>query len=165
LLVVPALLALVGCGGRQADDAAPSTPATASTTTTTTTTTTTNPPAASYAPFSIARTSNGFTLAGDMPDEATGTSLRDALLTALPGARIVTDFKTVPGAQVPDFALLGGVFGAAMGITDFGLKLASGVITLTGTATSPDAKASAASAAATAWPNVKTIDDIQVKPR
>jgi peptidoglycan-binding protein ArfA len=109
------------------------------------------------------RTSNGFTLAGDLPDESTATSLRDALGTALPGARIVDDFKVVPGAQAPDFARLGGVFGAALEITDFGLKLEDGVITLTGTAPSQDVKAAAESAAAAAWPNVKIANDIQVK--
>jgi len=110
------------------------------------------------------RTSNGFTLAGDLPDESTATALRDALGAALPGGRIVDDFKIVPGAQVPDFARLGGVFGVALGINDFGLTLRGGVITLTGTASSPDEKASAESAAATAWPNAKITNDIQVKP-
>jgi peptidoglycan-binding protein ArfA len=47
-------------------------------------------------------------------------------------------------------------------ITDFGLKLERGVITLTGTAPSEDVKSAAESSAATEWPNVKVVNDIRV---
>jgi peptidoglycan-binding protein ArfA len=170
-LVVPALLALIGWAGMDRSDkgvaftppsvdpsatlAAPSSPSAA--------TTSASPPAAAYPPFSIGTTATGFALAGDLPDESTKTSFLDALKMAMPGAGISGDFKIVPGVQAPDFASLGGVFSTAVEITDFGLKLENGVITLTGTAPSEEVKAAAESAAAATWPNVKIANDIAVK--
>jgi peptidoglycan-binding protein ArfA len=177
-LVIPALLALIGWAGmdRSATDleltapsvdpsatlTAPSSPSAA--------TTGAALPATGYAPFSIVRNGNvgdpagvkGFTLTGEVPDESTRTSLLDALRTALPGAAIVDNLKVVPGVQVPDFAGLGGVFGAALGIPDFGLKLEGDTVTLSGTAPSEDLKAAAETSAAAAWPNVKIVNNIQV---
>ncbi|MDT5325290.1 MAG: peptidoglycan-binding protein ArfA [Mycobacterium sp.] len=177
-LVIPALLALIGWAGldHSAKDfeltapsvdpsatlTAPSSPSAA--------TTSAALPATGYAPFSIVRNGNvgdpagvkGFTLAGEVSDESMRTSLLDALGTALPGAVIVDNLKVVPGVQVPDFAGLGGVFSAALSIPDFGLKLEDDTVTLSGTAPSEDLKAAAEAAAATTWPNIKIVNDIQV---
>jgi peptidoglycan-binding protein ArfA len=108
-------------------------------------------------------TVGGFALAGDLPDESAKTSLLEAIKMAMPGAVVADDFKIVPGVATPDFASLGGVFSTAVEITDFGLKLENGVITLTGTAPSEEVKAAAESAAAATWPNVKIANDIAVK--
>jgi len=177
-LVIPALLALIGWAGmdRSAKDlelTAPSVDPSATLTASSSpsaATTSAALPATGYAPFSIVRNGNvgdpagvkGFTLTGEVPDESTRTSLLDALRTALPGALIVDNLKVVPGVQVPDFAGLGGVFSAALGIPDFGLKLEGDTVTLSGTAPSEDLKAAAESAAAATWPNVKIVNNIQV---
>ncbi|MDT5287997.1 MAG: peptidoglycan-binding protein ArfA [Mycobacterium sp.] len=177
-LVIPALLALIGWAGMDRSDkdlelttpsvdpsatlTAPSSPSAP--------TTSAGVPAAGSAPFSIVRNGNvgdpagvkGFTLAGEVPDESTKASLLDALKTALPGAAIVDNLKVVPGVNVPDFAGLGGVFSAALGIPDFGLHLERDTLTLSGTAPSEDLKGAAEAAAAAAWPNVKIVNNIQV---
>ncbi len=54
------------------------------------------------------------------------------------------------------------MFGTALKVPDFSLKLDNDVITLTGTAPSEDVKAAAEADAAAAWPNVKIVNDIQV---
>jgi peptidoglycan-binding protein ArfA len=170
-LIVPALLALIGWAGMDRSDrsvdfappsvdpsatlAVPSSPSAG--------TTSASPPAAAYPPFSIVNTATGFVLAGDLPDEPAKASLLDAIKMAMPGAVVADEFKVVPGVAAPDFASLGGVFSTAVEITDFGLKLENGVITLTGTAPSEEVKAAAESAAAATWPNVKIANDIAVK--
>jgi peptidoglycan-binding protein ArfA len=182
LLVVPALIALIGWAGtdRAADDVeltAPSVNPSASLTAspspsapTTTTTTTTGMPTGGYAPFSVVRNGNvgdpagamGFTVSGEVPDAATKTSLIQALVTTMPGAKIVDGLKIAPGATVPDVAGLGGVFSAAIGIPGFGMNLVGDTVTLTGTAPSEELKAAAQSAAVATWPGVKVVNDIQV---
>ena len=179
LLVIPALIALIGWAGtdRSAND--PNSPCQACTR---------RPrsrrrparrprrrppamPAGGYAPFSIVRNGNvgdpagamGFTVSGEVPDEATKTSLIEALVTAMPGAKIVDELTVTPGVTVPDVAGLGGVFSAAIGIPGFGLNLAGDTMTLTGTAPSEELKAAAEAAAAATWPDVKIVNDIQVE--
>jgi peptidoglycan-binding protein ArfA len=179
-LAIPALLALIGWAGldRSAKDLELTTPSVNPSATLTVpssasaATTSAAMPAGGYAPFSIVRNGNvgdpagvkGFTLTGELPDESTKASLLDALKTALPGAAIVDNLTVIPGVQVPDFAGLGGVFSAALGIPDFGLSLEGDTVTLSGTAPSEELKAAAESAAAATWPNVKIVNNIQVTP-
>jgi peptidoglycan-binding protein ArfA len=179
LLVIPALIALIGWAGtdRSGTDpvlTAPSVNPSATLTTPASSagpTTTAGMPVGGYAPFSIVRNGNvgdpagamGFTVGGEVPDEATKTSLIDALVTTMPGAKIVDELKITPGVTVPDVAGLGGVFSAAIGIPGFSLNLVGDTLTLTGTAPSEELKAAAESAAAATWPGVKVVNDIRVE--
>lgn len=180
LLIIPALIALIGWAGtgRSAKDlgmTAPSVPPSATLTTPASPapapTTNAGVPAGGYAPFSIVRNGNvgdpagamGFTISGEVPDDSTKTSLIDALVTTMPGAKFVDELKITPGVTVPDVAGLGGVFSAAIGIPGFGLNLVGDTLTLTGTAPSEELKAAAESAAAATWPGVKVVNDIQVE--
>jgi peptidoglycan-binding protein ArfA len=180
LLVIPALIALIGWAGtdRSANDPVLTAPSVNPSATLTTPaspaaapTTTAGMPAGGYAPFSIVRNGNvgdpagamGFTVSGEVPDDATKTSLIQALVTTMPGAKIVDELKIAPGVTVPDVAGLGGVFSAAIGIPGFGLNLVGDTVTLTGTAPSEELKAAAESAAAATWPGVKVVNDIRVE--
>jgi len=178
-LVIPALLALIGWAGMDRSDkelelTAPSVDPSATLTAPSSPsapTTTAGMPAGGYTPFSIVRNGNvgdpagvmGFTVAGEVPDEATKSSLLETLGMALPGAKIVDELKITPGVTVPDVAGLGGVFSAAIGIPWFGLHLEGDTLTLTGTAPSEELKAAAESAAAATWPNVKIVNNIRVE--
>lgn len=121
-----------------------------------------NAPAASFAPFSILRSGTGFTLAGELPDVDMKNSLLQSVTLALPGASVIDNLVVRPGVKPPDFAKLGGIFGASLDIPDFSLKLVGDTVTLTGTAPTEDIKAAAAAAAAETWPNVKIVNDIRV---
>ena len=121
-----------------------------------------NAPAASFAPFSILRSGNGFTLAGELPDVDMKNSLLQSVTLALPGASVIDNLMVRPGVKPPDFAKLGGMFGASLDIPDFSLKLVGDTVTLTGTAPTEDIKAAAEAAAAETWPNVKIVNDIRV---
>jgi peptidoglycan-binding protein ArfA len=55
------------------------------------------------------------------------------------------------------------LFGAMGSIPDFNSKLDGDTLTLTGTAPSEEAKAAAEDAAKSAWPNVKIVNNIEVK--
>ncbi|MDT5069547.1 MAG: peptidoglycan-binding protein ArfA [Mycobacterium sp.] len=178
LLVVPALIALIGWAGtdRATDDVALTTPSVNPSASLTASpspsapTKTTGMPAGGYAPFSVVRNGNvgdpagamGFTVSGEVPDAATKTSLIQALVTTMPGAKIVDGLKIAPGVTVPDVAGLGGLFSAAIGIPGFGMNLVGDTVTLTGTAPSEELKAAAQSAAIATWPGVKVVNDIQV---
>jgi peptidoglycan-binding protein ArfA len=179
LLAIPLLLALIGMSilhrsPKDVEIALPSVPPSATLTAQATPpapTTSAGMPAGGYAPFSIVRNGAvgdpagvlGFTVAGEVPDEATKTSLVETLGMAMPGAKIVDELKITPGVTVPDVAGLGGVFSAAIGIPGFGLNLVGDTLTLTGTAPSEELKAAAESAGAATWPNVKIVNDIQVE--
>lgn len=167
LLAIPLLLALIGWAGFGRSDknvelAVPSVNPSATLAAPSVSTPNVNVPSAGFAPMSIVRTGDGFTLAGQVPDLATKTSLLDALKLAMPGATIVDNLEVTPGVTVPDFAPLGGLFSVAADIPDFKLDLAGDTITLTGTAPSEDLKAAAEAAASSTWPNVKIVNDIQV---
>jgi peptidoglycan-binding protein ArfA len=160
LVAVSLLLALVGCGAAEnARDSASVTPSTSTTSATTT--------AAAGGPFgamSIVRTANGFTLTGELPDEATKTSLPDTIRQAMPGAKIVDDLTVKPGVTAPEFAGLGALFGAAVDIEGFGVNLVGDTATLTGTGDSDEVKAAAETAVTTTWPKVVVVNDIRVVP-
>ena len=169
-LAIPLLLALIGMGmlhrsQKGVEIALPSVPPSATLTAPAgppVVTPDAGTPAAGFPPFSILRSANGFTLAGELPDAGMKSSLIEALGQAMPGLGVVDDFTVNPGVRPPDIAGLGGVFGAIPGIPDFSLKLEGDAITLEGTAPSEDVKAAVESAVATAWPNVKITNNIQV---
>jgi peptidoglycan-binding protein ArfA len=175
LIAIPLLLALIGLGTlsgskKDVDLAVPSVPASATLTVPSgpamkgpaMTGPDANAPDAGFAPFSILRGGNGFTLAGELPDMDMKNSLLESVKLALPGASVMDNLTVTPGVKPPDFAKLGGLFGATVPIPDFSLNLVGDTITLTGTAPSEAAKAEVEAATADTWPNVKIINNIQV---
>ena len=180
LIAIPVLLALIGLGTlggskKDIDLAVPSVPASATLTVPSgpamkgpamtgpaMTGPDANAPGAGFAPFSILRSGNGFTLAGELPDEDMKKSLIESVKQALPGASVIDNLTVTPGVKPPDFAKLGGLFGASVNIPDFSLNLVGDTITLTGTAPTEDAKAEVEAATADTWPNAKIVNNIQV---
>ena len=180
LIAIPVLLALIGLGAlsgskKDVDLAVPSVPASATLTVPSgpamkgpamtgpaMTGPDANAPGGGFAPFSILRGGNGFTLAGELPDMDMKNSLLESVKLALPGASVIDNLTVTPGVKPPDFAKLGGLFGATVPIPDFSLNLVGDTITLTGTAPSEAAKAEVEAATADTWPNVKVINNIQV---
>lgn len=168
LIAVPLLLALIGWGisDRSAKDGQLALPSVAPSATLTATAA---PPVGApavdaggqFGAMSIVRTRNGFTLTGEVLDAATKASLVDAIKQAMPGATIVDNLTVKPGVKSPDFAGLGGLFGAAGDVQNFSVNLVGDTVTLTGTA-SEEAKAAAETAAKATWPNVTVVNNIQV---
>jgi peptidoglycan-binding protein ArfA len=108
------------------------------------------------------RSGNGFKLAGELPSEDVKAQLLGSIQQAMPGVAVVDGLTVRPGVQAPGFSGLGGLFGTALKVPDFSLKLANDVVTLTGTAPSEDVKAAAEADAASTWPNVRIVNDILV---
>ena len=122
-----------------------------------------NAPNISFAPLSIIRSGNGFTLSGDLPDAAAKASLLDSLKGALgSGVSLVDNINLKAGVTTPDFSGFGALFKAAFGIPDFSVKLDGDTLTLLGAAPSEDVKAGVEAAAKTAFPNVKIDNQIHV---
>ena len=122
-----------------------------------------NLPTLSFAPLSILRSGNGFTLSGDLPDLAAKTSLLDNLKLAFgPDINLTDNLNIKAGVNAPDFSVLGTVLKAAVDIPDFNFDLNGDTLTLTGTAPSEAVKADVEAAAKTAWPNLKITNNIQV---
>ena len=121
-------------------------------------------PNLSFAPLSILRNGNGFTLSGDLPDLAAKTSLLDSLKLAFgPDIDLTDNLNIKAGVNAPDFSVLGSVLKAAVDIPDFNFDLNGDTLTLTGTAPSEDVKADVEAAAKAAWPDVKIVNNIQVQ--
>jgi peptidoglycan-binding protein ArfA len=121
-------------------------------------------PALSFAPLSIVRNGNDFTLSGDLPDGTVKAGLLDTLKGAVGGgATLIDNLNLKAGEKLPDLSGLGAVLKAAADVPDFSFKLDGDTITLTGTAPSEDVKAAIAAAAKTAWPTARINNEIQVK--
>ena len=117
-----------------------------------------------FAPLSILRNGKGFTLSGELPDLATKNGLLDSLKLAFgPDINLTDNLNIKAGVNAPDFAALGSIFGAAVDIPDFNFDLNGDTVTLKGTAPSEEAKAEVEAAAKAAWPNMKIVNNIQVK--
>ena len=161
LLVALTLLLLVaGCGASgNSGDAGDTGQATV-----TATSTSPSAPAKSgpFGAMSIVRTADGFTLTGEVPDESLKTELPDTLRQAMPGAKIVDQLTVKPGVTAPEFSGLGALFGVAMDVEGFAVKLVGDTATLTGTAKTEAAKTAAGTAVTETWPNVKVANDIRV---
>jgi len=166
LLAIPLLLGWMGWSGlhREAPEAtAPSVEATATLTPPEVSTPNVNMPSLSFAPLSIVRNGNGFTLTGDLPDLNAKNALLDALRGAFGADVNLTDNLNIKaGVNAPDFTGLGGLFKAAVDIPDFNFDINGDTLTLTGTAPSEDVKSAVEAAAKAAWPNIKIINNIQV---
>jgi peptidoglycan-binding protein ArfA len=166
LLAIPLLLALIGLSGFATPKLTPpSVAASASLTpppSPSVSAPSTQVPATGFAPFSMVRSGNGFTLAGELPSEDIKAQLLGSIQQAMPGVEVVDNLTVTPGVKAPGFSPLGGLFGTALKMPDFSLKLDNDVVTLTGTAPSDDVKAAAEADAAAAWPNVKIVNNIQV---
>ncbi|MFC7676592.1 hypothetical protein ACFQWH_26155 [Mycolicibacterium sp. GCM10028919] len=166
-LIIPLVLAVIGWAGSSGSDdaaeppspspvpsatAAPAPPPPSSTTV---------PPAGPFGAFSMARTGNGYTLGGEMPEDQK-RELVDAIRFALPGATVVDQIRINPKVRAPDAALLGGVFSVTPDVTGFDLRLANGTVRVTGTAQSEKQKADVTSAVGEAWPGTRVVNDIRV---
>jgi peptidoglycan-binding protein ArfA len=120
-------------------------------------------PSVGFPGMSIVRTGNDLTLTGELPDADTKKSLLESLKLVFPGANLIDKLTVTQGVKAPDMAGLGGLFSAVVNIPDFNLDLDGDTLTLTGTAPSETVKASAESYAKSAWPNVKIVNNIEVK--
>ena len=166
-LAIPLLLALIGLSGlgpstKDATITPPSVAASAALTPPPSPSASAPAPAVGLAPFSMMRSGNGFKLAGELPSEDVKAQLLGSIQQAMPGVAVEDGLTVHPGVQAPGFSGLGGLFGTALKVPDFSLKLANDVVTLTGTAPSEDVKAAAAADAASTWPNVRIVNDILV---
>jgi peptidoglycan-binding protein ArfA len=119
-------------------------------------------PDVGFPAMSIVRNGNDLTLTGELPDADSKKGLLESIKLVAPGAHIVDQFTISPGVKAPDMAGLGGLFGAIGSVPDFNLKLDGDTLTLTGTAPSEAVKADVESAAKSAWPNVKIVNNIEV---
>jgi peptidoglycan-binding protein ArfA len=123
-----------------------------------------NPPGVNFAPLSILRNGNGFTLTGDLPSLDAKNGLLESLKLAFgPNINLTDNLNVKDGVNAPDFAKLGSVFGAAVDIPDFGFDLNGDTLTLKGTAPTEDVKAQVDAAAKAAWPKLTVINNIEVK--
>ncbi|MCV7065031.1 OmpA family protein [Mycolicibacterium farcinogenes] len=125
-----------------------------------------NLPNLSFAPLSISRNGNDFTLTGDLPDANAKTALLDWLRGKF-GAdvNLIDNLNLRAGVNTPDVAALGTVFDAAgEGIPDFNFKVDGDTVTLTGTAPTAEARDAVEAAVKSAWPNIKVVNNIQVGP-
>ena len=156
VLALALLLPLAACGGSTsvAPSAAPSS----------TTATSTAGAGQPYGAMTISRTGNGFTLTGEVPDEALRTGLPDSIRQAMPGAVIVDHLTVKPGVKPPEFGGLGALFGTAVETRGFNATLAGGTVTLTGMTDTAESRAAVEDSAKTTWPNVPVVNDIEVTP-
>ena len=122
-----------------------------------------NLPNLSFAPLSITRNGNDFTLTGDLPDAAAKTSLLDWLRGKF-GAdvNLVDNLNLSAGVSTPDVSALGKVFDAAVDVPDFNFGIDGDTLTLTGMAPSAQVRDAIEAAAKAAWPNIKLVNNIQV---
>ena len=158
LLLIPLLLGLIGWGTLGKPKVSVSTPSVS------VTAPSLSVPSLSFAPLSIIRNGNDFTVSGELPDLSAKTSLLDALKVALgPGVNLIDKLNIKAGVSAPDFSGLGALFKAAIDIPDFNFDLSGDTVTLTGTAPSEEVKAAVEAAAKAAWPNVTVVNKIEVK--
>ena len=121
-------------------------------------------PEMNFAPLSIAQTGDGFTLAGEVPNLEAKTALSESLRLAFgSGIGLVDDVVVKPGVNAPDFAALGSILGAAVDISAFKFELKGDTVTLSGTAPAEDSRTEVEAAVKAAWPNMKVVNNIQVK--
>ena len=121
-------------------------------------------PVTNFAPLSIAQTGKGFTLGGELPSQEAKTSLSESLRLAFgSGIELVDNTSVKPGVKAPDFAALGSILGAAVGISDFTFAVDGDTVTLSGTAPDEDSKTEVQSTVKAAWPNMKIVNNIAVK--
>ena len=154
VLALALLLPLAGCGGGSSSVASSAAPST--------TTTTTSTAAAPYGAMTISRTGNGFTLTGEVPDDALRTGLPDSIRQAMPGAVIVDHLTVKPGVKPPEFGGLGALFGTAVETRGFNATLAGGTVTLTGQTDTAESRSAVEDSAKTTWPNVPVVNHIEV---
>ena len=96
-------------------------------------------PSLNFAPLSILRNGNDFTLTGDLPDLNVKTALLNALKAAFgSGVNLIDKLNIKAGVSSPDFSGLGGLFKAAVDVPDFNFNIEGGTLTLTGTAPSEE---------------------------
>ena len=125
-----------------------------------------NLPDLNFAPLSILRNGNSFTLNGELPSLEAKTGLLDSLRLAFgPDINLTDNLNVKAGVNAPDFAALGSIFGAAVDIPDFNFDLNGDTLTLKGIAPSEDVKAEVEAAAKASWPKMKIVNNIEVTGR
>ena len=88
-------------------------------------------PSLNFAPLSILRNGNDFTLTGDLPDLNVKTALLNALKAAFgSGVNLIDKLNIKAGVSSPDFSGLGGLFKAAVDVPDFNFNIEGGTLTL-----------------------------------
>lgn len=161
LLLIPLLLGLIGWGTLSKPKVSVSTPSIGITAPSISVP---SLPSLNFAPLSILRNGNDFTLTGDLPDLNVKTALLNALKAAFgSGVNLIDKLNIKAGVSSPDFSGLGGLFKAAVDVPDFNFNIEGGTLTLTGTAPSEEIKAGVEAAAKAAWPNVTIVNNIVVK--
>ncbi|WP_233213652.1 OmpA family protein [Mycobacterium hubeiense] len=122
-----------------------------------------NLPNLSFAPLSILRNGNNFTLNGDIPDINFKNGLLDRLRGLFgPDINLTDNLNIKAGVNAPDIGGLEGLFKAAVDVPDFNFDLNGDTVTLTGNAPSEEVKANIEAAAKAAWPNINVVNNIQV---
>ncbi|MEZ0351881.1 BON domain-containing protein [Mycobacterium sp. pR1184] len=120
-------------------------------------------PPLSLAPLSIVRNGNDITLTGEFPDDSAKAVLTRVLKGALPaGISIIDRIQIDPNVDALDFSNAGTIFKNSASITDFGLTVNGGTISLTGTAASQDQKNTIAREATHTWSNLTVVDQLAV---
>jgi peptidoglycan-binding protein ArfA len=120
-------------------------------------------PSLNFAPLSILRNGNDFTLSGTLPDLSVKSGLLDALKAALgPGVNLIDKIDIKGGASAPDLSGIGALMTAAADIPDFDFRVEGSTMTLTGTAPSQEVKAALGDAAKAGWPGVQVVNNITV---
>ena len=160
LVALTLLLMVAGCGASgNSGDAGDTGQATVTPTSTSPSTAVKSGP---FGAMSIVRTANGFTVTGEVPDESLKAELPGTLRQAMPGAKIVDQLTVKPGVTAPEFSGLGALFGVAMDVQGFGVRLVGNTATLTGTAKTDATKSAAETAVTETWPDVIVVNDIRV---
>jgi peptidoglycan-binding protein ArfA len=121
-------------------------------------------PALNFAPVSILRNGNDFTLSGILPDLSVKNSLLDSMKAALGSdVNLIDKIEIKSAVSAPDLAEVGGLLKAADAIPDFGFTIEGPTLTLAGTAPSDEVRAAVEDAAKAAWPNAQIVNNIDVK--
>ena len=117
LLLIPLLLGLIGWGTLSKPKVSVSTPSIGITAPSISVP---SLPSLNFAPLSILRNGNDFTLTGDLPDLNVKTALLNALKAAFgSGVNLIDKLNIKAGVSSPDFSGLGGLFKAAVDVAFF----------------------------------------------
>lgn len=150
LIVVPLLLAAVGCGlgGRAAPQGR-------------------HGGASAAAPtgaLTITRRGSEVTLDGAVPDPVTRQTLLDLVIASLPDEVTVVDHLVVaPNGTTLDLTVAGPVFEAAAPIPDFRLAVNGDTVTVSGTAATARDRDAVATALVGVWPNANMVDELRLR--
>jgi peptidoglycan-binding protein ArfA len=163
LVVVPLLLAAIGYGVLDRNQAQSNAPTRALPTMPSGANRKPTIPPISLTPVSIIRNGRDITLSGFFPNERAKAALLDAVIAAVgSNANIIDTLGIDPDVTSLDFSDAGPVFDAAASITNFSLVVNGDTITLSGTAASAEQQDAVEQAAENAWPNLNIVDKMGI---